>query len=449
MTLVFLLVLCLLIPLSPPAATASPPVAPQPHFETLDAALTPVLAQQYFLEARALCDRDGGQLWGIPLYGPLMFVDPKTRTLIANQPDGEHRLRRRGDVYVGKLPESEIAACTAWVWAGVHWTMITWPPPKDRRERLHLMAHEMWHRIQEQLGLPPSSNAINQHLDTRDGRIWWRLESRALATALERMGAVRLQAIADALTFRAYRWSLFPNAAVEERAFELHEGLAEYTGIRLGNDSNEAAALRAIKNLRDAEGWPTLVRSAAYATGPAYGLLLDEAKPRWRKGLSTESDLATLLRKALGLSYPDELQAVAQDRAAAYRGKQVIASETKREDQRRERLAEYRRRLVDGPVLILPLRQVNFGFDPLSLIPLDDIGTVYANTTTFIDDWGSLTVTGGALLEADWSKVRVPAPDAPDARPLKGDGWTLTLLEGWELRRGPRQQDFTLRKRRP
>lgn len=42
-------------------------------------------AKVYFDEARALSDKDGGKLWGRPLYGALFFVDGQSRSVIANE----------------------------------------------------------------------------------------------------------------------------------------------------------------------------------------------------------------------------------------------------------------------------------------------------------------------------------------------------------------------------
>src|SRR5947207_15897680 len=43
-------------------------------------------AQEYFKEARALCERDGGRLWGVSLCGPMVIADLKTQTLATSQP---------------------------------------------------------------------------------------------------------------------------------------------------------------------------------------------------------------------------------------------------------------------------------------------------------------------------------------------------------------------------
>lgn len=138
-------------------------------------------------------------------------------------------LTTRDGVHSARLPEGVPAANTAVDWSGARWTMILWPLPDEPAERTRLLAHEMWHRVQNGLGLP-ASMPTNAHLDSEEGRIWLRLEWRALREALSGQGEPRRSAVADALLFRARRRSIFGAAAAEERALELNEGLAEYTG---------------------------------------------------------------------------------------------------------------------------------------------------------------------------------------------------------------------------
>src|SRR5215217_1293825 len=87
-------------------------------------ALDAATAGRYFAEARELCERDGGRLWGRSLCGPMMFADPSTRAVVASGPDGEGALKRSGDVYVGTLPPHVNIANTAVVWAGVNWMLV-------------------------------------------------------------------------------------------------------------------------------------------------------------------------------------------------------------------------------------------------------------------------------------------------------------------------------------
>src|SRR4029079_3795736 len=36
-------------------------------------------AQEFFKEAQALCERDGGRLWGVSLCGPMVIADRRTQ----------------------------------------------------------------------------------------------------------------------------------------------------------------------------------------------------------------------------------------------------------------------------------------------------------------------------------------------------------------------------------
>ena len=229
--------------------------------------IDPVLARQYFQQADSICRKDNGRLWGVSLCGPMLFVDPASHMAVANQADGEGQLSPTNGVFQGKLPQSVNVSNTAIQWAGVKWTMIAWPLPSNASERGILMAHESWHRIQGDLGLP-MSNPANAHLDSMEGRIWLQLEWRALQKALQNRPE-RRRAEGDALTFRCYRRQLFPTAAGEEAALELNEGLAEYTGFTLASTAVDDAVNAAISRLEHGAGLPSFVRSFAYVSGPA------------------------------------------------------------------------------------------------------------------------------------------------------------------------------------
>jgi hypothetical protein len=407
------------------------------------------LAEQYFREAQTICQRDQGRLWGVSLCGPMLFADVATRAVVGNQADKEGRLHSAGAVFTATLPPAVAIANTALEWAGVKWTMVMWPLPEEKQERIRLMAHELFHRVQESRKLA-ATDAINAHLDQKDGRIWLRLEWRALERALQEQGAARKVAATDALVFRRFRQSLFPQSAAREFALETNEGLAEYTGLKLSTRSlGELAALAAYA-LRQFHRRPSYTRSFAYATGPAYGILLDAAGDNWRQRIKTGDDLSALLQKALTLKLPADLAAQAMLRAARYDGEEVIAFENARETTRRQQVEKYRALLVDGPVLALPIGgSFNYSYNPNNLVSLDDSTTVYP-TARVTDDWGVLEVSGGVLMlraSGRITRLQVAAPAAADARPLQGNGWKLELKEGWELVRGERAGDFVLRKR--
>ncbi|HYR75962.1 MAG TPA: hypothetical protein VEM96_08970 [Pyrinomonadaceae bacterium] len=401
------------------------------------------LAYQYFKEAQALCRRDNGRLWGVSLCGPMIFVDRKTRAVVANQADREGILTKNGNVFVGTLPAKVNIANTAIDWAGVKWTMIIFPLPEDKYRRANLMAHELWHRIQNEIGFP-SSGTANNHLDSRDGRVWLQLEWRALASALTSRGKQRRLAIMDALLFRAYRRTIFPRAASKERGMEMHEGLAEYTGVKLSESPNLNQYL-VNGTLKEAAQKQTFVRSFAYATGPAYGILLDQTGRKWRKGLTKEDDLGTTLGKILAIRFPLNVKSAAEARAKNYDGDRLQTAETERENNRQKVIAAYRASLVDGPVLTIPLQKMNMQFNPGNLVPLDSLGTVYPDIR-IVDVWGILTVSKGALINSTFSRIYVSAPSSLSAPSIQGDGWTLELNAGWTVTNGERKGDYIVKK---
>jgi hypothetical protein len=409
-------------------------------------AIDPSLAARYFAEADSLCAADGGRLWGRPLGGPLLFIDRGTHRAVASRADTAGVLTPADGVYAGTLPAGVIPANNALRWGGVHWTMLVWPLPADSTARRVLLVHELWHHVQDDLGFPATS-PDNSHLDTPESRLWLRLEWRALAKALRTEGAARRAAIADALVFRAYRRSLAPGSAESERALEMHEGLAEYTGFAVGIGDPAAARARAAEKLAAEEQDRSFVRSFAYASGPAYGLLLDETAPDWRKGLTPTRDLGGLLGRAIGFAPPDSgLREEARHRWVPYGGEPLALEEWNRGVEMEKRQAELRVRFVDGPILLLPLGNARYGFDPNNVQPLGTFGTIYSGFTA-TGDWGVLSAPGGALLAKDWSTAWVPSPaDSARTGTIHGDGWTLDLSPGWHLEPGIRRGDFVLQK---
>lgn len=411
-------------------------------------------AKQYFDEAHSICTHDGGKLWGKSLCGPMLFVDPETRQVAANQADAERRLTPYSGIFSGKLPAELNIANTAITWAGVHWTMIMWPLPESPTARDRLMMHELFHRIQNDLGLP-GSNPPNAHLGTLEGRYWLELEWRALQQALARPGsppAERKGAIKDALLFRLQRRAIFPKAADEERQLEMNEGLAEYTGYKLRGTADAATITAIMARLTTAESGQSFSRSFAYVSGPAYGMLLDLAGTPWRKDLSAKSDFGDLLQRSYAIILPKNPASAAQERSVAYDGAALLWFETQQQEQRDALLADYKRRLIAGPVLNLPLSdKVDFSFDPNGVIPMDDSITVYPSIRV-TDAWGILEVSHGALIVREQGKFARVVVEAPkDAEGKSGEidqnGWKLTLAPGWVISKGARAGDLAIEKK--
>lgn len=397
-------------------------------------------ASRYFSEFDELCREDDGSLWGASLCGPMLIVDPPTRMAVANQADEGGVLKPALDIFAGELPPELPIANTAFEWDGTRWTMLmVWSLSEDRTRRLSLMAHEAFHRVQPELDLAPFGE-ICAHLDTADGRFWLQMEWNALQEALSVEGQERLDAVADALEFRAARRAHFPDAAAREVPLEIFEGLAEYSGMRLAGFS-DVEVVESVAAKREHE--TGLVRSFAYVSGPLYGFMLDGTGIAWRDRVGPETDLGLLLAGAFDLTALSGEDAL--ERAEAYGGPALLIAERERERLLQEQLNVWRASLIDGPVLIVDLTVVSSGsFDPGRVFPFDETRTVYT-TRELIADWGVLTVTDGAILEDNVSgHGRLSLIGAePDA--LAGDGWTLELEDGWEIVEAERPGDRIVR----
>jgi len=383
-------------------------------------------AQEFFKEAQALCDRDGGRLWGVSLCGPMVMADRRTQTIATNQPAPD-----------GTRPPILGLVNAPVEWGGARWTAFMWDfvlgqTPRGRRE---LFLHELFHRVQPQLGLIVEAQA-NEHVDAADARYWLRLEWRALARALRAPGEEREAAVRDALAFRQARHMLYAGSAESERAVEITEGLAHYTGVALGAPSREDAIVSAV-DLASVDTVESFVRSFPTTSGTLYGLLLDATSPGWTRRVRSTDDFGELLMRALGV----QPAADAAASAARYGGDEIRAFEQQRQERRKERIAELRRRFVDGPVLQIPAAG-GAASDSRGAVVIPDVGTVWFGGYRASGNWGTLDAEKGVLVASDGKWRRVPAPQRRDSVTFYGDGWTFKAAPGWLIREGARQGDY-------
>ena len=394
------------------------------------AQVDPQRADTYFKEAAAICQRDGGRLWGVSLCGPMVIADARTGTIATNQPPP-----------IAERPRGFGFANAPFEWGGSRWVALVWDfttSLPDASTRGELMVHELFHRIQPQLGLVTPGSAIQTaHLDTMEARVWLRLEWRALVRALGDSGEARTRAVRDALAFRATRRSQFAEAAENERREEIREGIAQYTGIVATATSRPEAVARTIAHVRGAEGHETFLQQS-YTTGTAYGVLLDDASPDWRRRVRSDSDLGQMLMAALNITPAAD----AAEASALYGGVEIRAAEQTRAEQRRAVVRELQNRFVEGPILLVPSGG-GATFNAVRATPLPVVGTVYVLPYNAKGQWGTLDATKGVLIGNDGTR-RLPGPVRIDGATITGDGWTVTVAPGWTVRSGPRSGDYQI-----
>jgi hypothetical protein len=391
-------------------------------------------AQEFFKEAQAVCVRDGGRLWGMSICMPMVIGDARTQTFATSQPPPDAPRPRLIGLLNGPIQWGDT------MWAAIMWDTVALQEP---RLRSGMLIHESFHIVQMRLGLRVDALSA-EHLDSVDGRYWMRLEWRALARALRESGEPRALAIREALAFRQARHARFPDMVESERAVEINEGFASYTQAVLPAQSEADAIARALDGLTAAEGGESFVRTFAYASGPAYGLLLDAASPGWTRKLRASDDPAALLMRALTIQPVADVAAA----AARYGGAELRAAEEQREQQRQARIAELRRQFVDGPVLVMPGAGRGLS-NSLGAVVIPDVGTIYFGAYRQTGEWGALEADKGVLVSTDGRSRRLPAPVRRDDITVDGDGWTVKAAPGWVVREGARRGDYELVRQQP
>jgi hypothetical protein len=393
-----------------------------------------IKATEYFREARALSDIDNGNLWGIKLYGPILFVNPQTRFIIANEQDSTNNLKKTGEVFCGQFPANLNVANTAINWRGMYWTMLVWPLPENKFQRKILLMHELFHRIQGQLNLPmknPSSN----HLDKKDGRILFRMEWKELLLALQSKDKVSITHIRNAVLMNKYRKEFYPGTDTLESQLEMNEGLAEYTGYKLSGEPEDSII----------SFWAQRGKLGERM----YCFLLDNSGRKWRDKIGEVKSLVNLLAASYSISFKDSVRDEALKYFSTNADPEIMIFEETREKKMEAQTARLKEKFFNKPVLVFKLEDMNVQFDPRNLIPIDTLGTVYPNIR-ITDNWGILTVTNEAFMASDWKSLIIALPDnfsdKPVSETIKSNDWTLEIKKGWILKPIKRKGSFTLEK---
>ena len=354
-------------------------------------------------EFKTVCDSDGGTLWGQHLFGPTMFVDPNTRSVVANKQNKANSFVQKGDLFCGQLPEETNLANTSLDYCGEHWTCVMWDKGKDAISTTHLLVHESWHRIQNEIGIPPITSK-NQHLDETEGALLMKLELMVLENLLIEKGNID-QCLHDALTVRKYRQAKYPDG--NEKQFESHEGLAEYTAYKLlpiDESYKKGVIAAAIKKSLNADGY---CNSFAYLTGPAYGFVLDDMVPSWRDSVRMGMTMQDLLMSRINL--PEAIEEEDMMRLAeTYQATEFLQSERNRLEAQMLNDAAIRDRFATSTWLMIPNNGINFTFNPNEhLVKYDSIGTIY-QTMRLSGDFGTIETDNGMMIASDWSCFILP-----------------------------------------
>ena len=399
--------------------------------DSLNQELTEIeIAKKTFSDINSLLKTDNGKFWNKQLNGPIILVNPETREFFANENNASLKFKEISSLFSDTLPKNINIANTALNWDNKRWTMVMLPLPIDETSRNNLVVHELFHRIQPEIGFENLQEQSNAHLDTYDGRLLLKLELEALKSALSSITENEIGFnLKNALTFRSIRQS-DASKKNAENSLELNEGLAEYTAIMLSGRNEKAMKLHLNNSINRFYTNPTFVRSFAYQTIPVYGYLLSKHKNNWHNEISCNTNLTDYFIESFAIDLTNNLsfEQIVEENQYGYLN--IVENEKTREEKRLAKIEGFKRIFLKEPTLKLNFENMNISFDPRNIIPLENFGTVYP-TMRITDNWGILTVNNGALLDSNWGNVIVSTPTEIGNEIVKGNGWTLELKENW------------------
>jgi hypothetical protein len=158
-------------------------------------------------------------------------------------------------------------------------------------------------------------------------------------------------------------------------------------------------------------------------------MVIVDLLPDWRRQVRRTSDLGDLL--ASSIKRPPTTEAAVA--AARYDGAALRTAEEARDRTQQARVAELRRRFVDGPVLTMPAAGSGTS-DTTGSVGIPGVGTVFFRNFTLSAQWGRLAADAGVLRAADGATLSVPVTRPLEGTSLQGDGWSVTLNSGWVVR---------------
>lgn len=401
-------------------------------------------ANVYFDEFKHAAEQHKS-LWDIDLYGPILLIDSETRTIYANEKDKENKLKPEGGVYIGTLHKNINIANTAIEWEGKRWAMIMLPLSDNVQNRINLLGHESFHRVQPTLGFK-LNNTDNNHLDQKEGRVYLRLELEALKQAIQANSIKEInQHLTAALSFRKYRQNIYSEASTTENLLELNEGIAEFTGLIVSNRTKKETVDYVSKGIDDFFKNSTYIRSFAYHTTPVYGYLLSQQDKEWNKKINTTINLTDYFIKAWNIQIPNNLESTVNHLKIKYNGTLIIEQEVERENKVKKIIAAYKAQFVENPHFEIKFEKMNISFNPSNLVALEDKGTVYP-TMRISDKWGILTVEKGALMSPNWDRLSITNPTKVEENKVFGDGWVLELTESYKVEQNKENLNYQLVK---
>lgn len=388
-----------------------------------------------------VCRQETSALWGVNICGEILFVDTRTRkatgfNVASAQPTNI--------ILQMDWPADWPLSNTTRYWQKRQWAVITWPMTGNSTERLALMLHESYHRVQGIMKFSVGRVRSSDHLDDALARILIQTEARYLKEAIiAKTPELQFIAAVKALFAHQERLDASEAAAAAERYQMLYEGLAEYTGHYLARDKQNFIQFAA-KRLEAFENEKEYSRSFAYYLAPAWGIILDIYKKDWQYDLNTPLNLADIFADIVENRRPEaRIDQIKSDKPISASFKDIISREEDRQQKVLVVRQGLRARFIDQPVIVLPAD--TFQIDPRTETSLGQDGKVF-EIMEISGEWGEMKAHQGAMIgpRPPWVYIEL-LKDKQGAPLLHNDRYNLTLEQDWVL--VPHERGLTVKKK--
>ncbi len=389
-------------------------------------------ARYYFDKVEAACYKDDGKLWGRNIFGPLMFVDREQRMVYSNFPDREGNLKKKEGVYSSSYPKDLIINRDSLTFGGTKYALAALPPAEDEFTIVSRGIRSLYYFHQHYFGYKPIPYNTSV-MDEKNARLWLKLEWRALRKAIEGEGNERIVALRDALIFRGANHELYGKYVDDQIRFENYEGLAVFTYLLLGTDSEEVFKTRLLEGLDNIYSFSTYSGTYGSIHGAIYASLAYWGGFDFSSIKSADTDLGAIVTELYNIQLPAYCRDVAGSIALNYDLAAVQAEEETRDNEIRAQIKRQTNIFIEKPVVSIDLVSPYFDYELTDIVPVIEFGTIY-NKLNVADNWGKLIVEeGGCLVSNNFRNLKIPADNIKiDRNHVYGEGWSLTLNGNWE-----------------
>lgn len=359
------------------------------------------------------------QLWNISLNAPIIIIDHLENKMYFTAIENGEVQPIKEEEWNNKVP----LANSFFDYEGKRYVTIIHAALMNSpcEQRINLLSHEIFHTYQKALGIE-NQHSVNYHMDEVKGRALLQIEMKALQQAL----SGDLSSLYDALYVRTYRQSIYPNN--NEDLYELNEGLAEYTGVKL----SVVNMREYVKNRLNYDISRGYTNAFGYFTGSAYATILDTLYPQWRYDKDLTKGLIYLIKKEMP-EYNIAIEKNELDKLLAKYDYTLILEKEKEELSSFGDIEKFKK-LLDPATskLCLANQRINFTYNPHDrVIALDD--AVLLRNMNIMGEWGQLSIKSGVVRMNDWSAFYLLPPTSISSNVVQGDDYELKLNHGWKI----------------